>query len=425
MANILTALTEQAVTVFRSRANAPQAQSNPFASHFFNSDPVLQEAQQQLPLQHMETPGIRALIDQIFSDPEFDAIAPHEGQLDPMVLYPGGGMRGPSDGIIKGIFSAAFLQIYYLRQPNTENTFVRNVLEGFEELRRAIRGERVRSYLITGIGRLSLPEGSQVTTPWGIVKPASTANPTPFFRPFWQPQTTCILAEPKLWPVHIDRSPNPQHSFDIADQPITRSHYLFPLACALASKESANPVVPLVTWTTSILPFMGSYSYSTPLLPPVFSANMDFGERTIELEEWTRIVDRTHAPNVDVAARRVVSAVAHRNDKSDSLIDAVMVWENLLGTSNEVTFRVSAALTKLIEKNPNNRLVLRKRLSDIYAIRSRLVHGSPVDPAELNPACDEAIDVAIQALRACYKLGPEWLSFSSNDRSNKILLEWP
>jgi hypothetical protein len=192
----------------------------------------------------------------------------------------------------------------------------------------------------------------------------------------------------------------------------------------LASEDASNPVVPLITWTTLLFPFQQGFGYSYPILPISFGINPDFGDRSSELEEWARIVDRAHTQSIDIAAKRMVSAVAHRMDRSDALIDAVMVWENLLGTSNEVTFRVSAALAKLIERDPAKRRELRKRLSDIYGVRSRLIHGASVDSNKINSSCSEAIEFSVQALRASYNRGREWLSLSSNERSDEILLEW-
>lgn len=422
MPDILTLLTEQAVAVFREKALVRQENQNIFGS-FFNSDHVLQGAQLASSLPPTRHTELVNLANQIFLEPEFSIVAPQDGELDPMIMYPSGGSRSPASGLVSAIFTSAFLQMYYLRLPNTESVFVRTVLEGYEELRRAIRGERVRTYTITGIARFSLSVGAQVSTPWGVIRPAPSENVGIGFHPF-QPITTCILVEPKLVPVVFDRSPSPVQSFDTADLEPSRSNYLFPLACALASKEASNPVVPLITWVTSLLPFQQNFGYSFPMLPPSFGANSDFGDRSAELEEWARIVDRAHAQGIEIAAKRLVSAVAHRMDRSDALIDAVMVWENLLGTSNEVTFRVSAALAKLTERDPAKRRVLRKKLSEIYGIRSRLIHGAPVDPTTINNSYSEAIGVAVQALRASYNKGREWLSLSSNERSDEILLEW-
>jgi hypothetical protein len=100
-----------------------------------------------------------------------------------------------------------------------------------------------------------------------------------------------------------------------------------------------------------------------------------------------------------------------------------MVWEYLFGTSNEITFRVSATLAKLLEDNKAARRTLRKELSDIYAVRSRLIHGNVVDDSVVRKACVRAIDIAVQAVRACYRKGREWLSLRSSERSDVILLE--
>jgi hypothetical protein len=110
-------------------------------------------------------------------------------------------------------------------------------------------------------------------------------------------------------------------------------------------------------------------------------------------------------------------------DPSHSLIDAVIAWENLVGTSTEVTFRVSASLAKLCEEDPTKRLALQKELSKIYGIRSRLVHGALVAPDVLSKASASAIGTAVRALRASYARGREWLALKSEERSNSILLE--
>jgi hypothetical protein len=112
-------------------------------------------------------------------------------------------------------------------------------------------------------------------------------------------------------------------------------------------------------------------------------------------------------------------------DPSDSLIDAVMVWENLVGTSSEVTFRVTAALSKAIEPDPQKRRDLRKILKRIYNIRSQVVHGSVVKRAVVSEAAKKAVDIAIRALRDFYRRGPAWLAKSSIERADCLLLEEP
>ena len=89
---------------------------------------------------------------------------------------------------------------------------------------------------------------------------------------------------------------------------------------------------------------------------------------------------------------------------------------------------MTAALAKLLEPDIVKRSALRKKLSEIYDIRSKLVHGNLreiKDIRKVSTASTNAIDIAVKALRISYKKGRDWLSLKSEERSNQILLEWP
>jgi len=233
------------------------------------------------------------------------------------------------------------------------------------------------------------------------------------------------LAEPRLISVAFDRARQPKREFDPAQVSNERARILFPLACALASKEDDPPAGALLTWATLLLPFLGGFGYSFPLLPPRLAGTTDLGGRVRELEEWSRRIESSHSPSVDVAARRLVSAVTHRVDKGDVLIDAVTAWENLVGTRTEVTYRVTAALAKLLEADPSKRRALRKALGEIYEIRSRTLHGDAVDQSAIGESSVKAIDVGVRAMRISYLRGSDWLALSSSERADKLLLEEP
>lgn len=287
--NVLTALTELAVSVFRGRADA-----NNVADAWFDtvliSDAVLREAQRESLRLLGRQPPVNDVVTLAFSEPELAGLATRAGEPDPMLLHPGGGSRMSPTYFVIGLLSSAFLEMYFLRLPTDEGTFVRAVLEGFEELRRAARGERIRAHAITGIARATLPEGTQVSTPWGVVRPAPPSPSVPtqtVFPSMRQPRTTCVLAEPRLLPVRFDRAPSPQQSFDPSEAAaaLNRPTVLFPLACALASKETAKPVVPLLTWSVLLLPFQIGFGYSMPVLAPTFGTDVSLGDGIGDLEE--------------------------------------------------------------------------------------------------------------------------------------------
>lgn len=422
--DILTALTSLAVATYRETTDTQNVQpawpANPLVS-----DPVIQEVLRLIVLLPNQFQGHEEITDLIFAEPEFADLAPREGQLDPMLLYPDGGFTVPPRALIGSLFSSAFTLMYLRGSPTNEDTFVDTVLKGFEQLRRAIRGENVRAYRFTGIARFSLPEETQIQTPWGIIRPAPPVSSVWRIPAMYEAITDCVFAEERFVPVRFQRVSSPEPHFNAADLAPSRSTYLFPLACALASKDIACPIAPLMTWSTLILPLQNVFINSMPQSIIIYTHNTqtNVGNEIAELEEWTRVVEQAHTSSVDIAARRLVSAIAHRTDRSDALIDAVMTWENLLGTETEVSYRVCASLAKLLEKDVTERDTLYKNLSEIYKVRNGLVHGGTIHASKVNKACSDAIEVAVRALRLSYLRGYEWLSLKSRERSHALLLE--
>ncbi len=420
MSDVLTNLTALAVLVFRKgKAGVPESELLP-SFLFSRRDGVLEQLHRVAHISRDQRSEITDAVPKVFSEPEFAPIIQKKDDLFPMVLSAAGGSRMDPVGLLSGLFSSAAMQILFLDLRDDEATFVRTVLDNFEELRRAARGERVRAHWVTGIAGVQLPSGTQAGTPWGVLRPApNVADDIAFMRQ--TPRTSCILAESRLVTVKFDPARQPEHEFDPDERRSTRAHLLFPLACALASSDTAAPAGPIETWSTFVLPFQGGFGYSQSTLPDTVQAAVNL--EVSDLEEWARTIEAAHSPTVDIAATRLVSAVARRRDRVDALIDAVMVWENLLGTSTEVTFRVTAALAKSLEPDPSRRSSLRKSLADIYGIRSRIIHGAAVEQSKANDAARQAIDAAVRILRQFYRRGPGWLALPSHERADAILLE--
>lgn len=126
-----------------------------------------------------------------------------------------------------------------------------------------------------------------------------------------------------------------------------------------------------------------------------------------------------------IAQRRILRATSTRQNPDDALIDAVMVWENALGARSETTFRVTAAIAKLLEPDSGEkRLALQKELKTIYGMRSKLVHGSKdYSPSDLYPHRARAIEIAISVLRNLYERRTDLLEIDSASRGTRLLLE--
>jgi hypothetical protein len=56
-----------------------------------------------------------------------------------------------------------------------------------------------------------------------------------------------------------------------------------------------------------------------------------------------------------MSIRRILRAVSERKEPEDTLIDAVIVWENLFGSSQETTLRVTMSVAWMLGTDSKHR----------------------------------------------------------------------
>jgi hypothetical protein len=354
-------------------------------------------------------------------EPDLEIFLPQLGRPDPTLVYPGGSVGQSFDGLVSSLLVSTAQRLYFLGQESTPASFVRGVIENYDELLRAGRGEAVRCYDLLGYTGITLHPGSQVVTPWGVLRPA----PPNFKIGFGFNATTAILSSPRLMNLVVTREEVPvQLSVEgISSSSIEGARQLLPIAFALAT-SGTRPCAPMITFETRLLPLVEVHSYSLPgvLLPtqqPVAPSEEEFKSA----EDWARRLEESRNGSLQIAERRLVSAIAQRSDKADSLIDAVVAWESLVGTRTETVFRVTAALAKLLEKQPELRYELRRKLTKVYDVRSSVIHGDLVDNDDIAAASEEAIEVGLEALRVLHDRSGDWLTLKSGQRADRLILD--
>jgi hypothetical protein len=147
-------------------------------------------------------------------------------------------------------------------------------------------------------------------------------------------------------------------------------------------------------------------------------------QEVAEWVSWYALLSNPGLDKINLAITRVLKASAERRDPPDVLVDSVIAWENIFGArEGEPTLRVTASLAILLEPDPALREQLRSRLGKIYGLRSDVVHGNrALDPDDF-PMCQEALDVAIRAIRVIAKDRSDLLSLRDGAaRSTRLLL---
>jgi hypothetical protein len=142
-------------------------------------------------------------------------------------------------------------------------------------------------------------------------------------------------------------------------------------------------------------------SLGDPARSPGLRATQLTVEEVTAWGEWYKHLQGPIVDKIDVALTRILRAASERREPSDLLIDAVIAWENLFGTKEgEPTLRISSSIALLLESEFDARNSLRKRLVDIYKLRSSIVHGSKdLKSADDYAMCYESLDIALRVVR--------------------------
>jgi len=298
--------------------------------------------------------------------------------------------------------------------------FMHMAVEVLDEIRRLVAGETVQVAALIGFVGLPLGELGPRQLPGGTLRAATESESG--YAPF------SLLADGVLVTTVPARACAPEeveHQW-IADQEkrlIDAAREVI-LGAALGSPEPVPHTCPAVAWTT-VLPPLGISSAMRPLHPagPPLGRRQPLltPEELAGLEHWARMLAQVDLSPVAIGIDRLLRALWEL-EPTDSLIDAVITWENLLGTRSETVFRVTAALAVLCVDDPDQRLGARKRLGKVYDARSRLVHGEP-PPDSVHEQRAEAVRVALEALRRLIRDRPDLLALrESSARTDRLLL---
>jgi hypothetical protein len=350
--------------------------------------------------------------------PDLSSFLPANGRFDPALIYPGGSIRQSFSEFIASLLTSAAQKFYFFRQEITLHSFIEAVLENYKSMLKQGRGEAISAYDLIGYTGIQLPPGSHVRTPWGVLK----AAPSNFRIGSGSNITTAILGAPCTMALQISREEYPTQlpSGIPVTSGIEGARRLLPMAFALASHQHPR-CAPMVTFEAALIPLVALNSYRNPgILYPHQPTPRLTSEELEAAEAWAERLEESRAGSLQITERRLVSAIAQRAEKDDALIDAVIAWESLVGTRYRTTARVAGALTNLLEGEAPERPALRRRLLEIYDLRSRVVHGDLTGGDDVSAASNQAIDIGLHAVRKLHDRGGDWLTVNSETRADRL-----
>lgn len=133
------------------------------------------------------------------------------------------------------------------------------------------------------------------------------------------------------------------------------------------------------------------------------------------------------AETLHVAARRLVSAgLVYNHAGEDRLVDAAVAWESLFGSQDRDQLALQLALSMawlLAADDHGARERIFRRAKQIYALRSKLVHGGTAKKQDVEAAANELTEWLRQALVSLLTTHSSLLGAS--DRVPRLLLQDP
>jgi hypothetical protein len=344
----------------------------------------------------------------------------------------GAGQRLEFDSFAYLLVGAAAARILSATDPPGPASFIATASDCLEEARALARGQTMPGRTTVGIAGITLSRDTRIQTPWGVLRPASG----------WEAATAphgvhaqVVLDSDVAWTGGwSDAAPTVPRS-PAAPVPLPMP-VLLPVALVLAL-GAERPVRPALAWQRALAPLSGlGWSGGIPgrIRPqsswmghPVEQNDAD------EIETWCAIVQERLTDRLLVSALRLPSA-CHRSDMGDALIDALIVWENLVGGSNDTTHRVTGGMAVLTEPDPTQVETRQRELELVYEARSAIVHGQanprclrphPGDPWPIATQLNTAIRIAVLGLRALLTDHRHLIPMRSSKRSDRLLRTSP
>jgi Apea-like HEPN len=358
-------------------------------------------------------------------DPEIRSLLKPEGREAPILFSLLAGTELYARKAPAGLLAGALFELLVDNLPWTEEAIREGLLRNIDRLRQVVKGKPIESAWAAGLAGFSLMAEANLETQLGRFAPVNDRADL-VSRPE-SPASVIVTGRLKhRIPVDYRRGKTPPGSDPVAIEQAGDRLILIRIAVILAVHPSkqVSPVVTLQTVGAPHLGWMGGFRRPGEL--GVLSILELNPEEADELARWTELLSKLYRPSIHVALDRLATAVSERWNPSDMLIDAVTSWENLFGATPETTFRLTASLAVLLEADHARRADLRKRLDEVYRVRSRVVHGENVERALVSSAAEEAIEISKAAVRTILENEPWLLSLkTSRERSDAVLLGDP
>jgi hypothetical protein len=317
------------------------------------------------------------------------------------------------------------------------------LLKHLETVRTAARGEPTSVRALVAFTGVTTSEGTPLDLPWGVLRPL-----TPNERRIAPPSLEGAVSGTDSSGGTAEVSYAGELVLDttlpyVLESPAEATHDSWPnlpgtddlgrrieavqLAALIGIERNVQELViakPAWTWIDDPLAFGRNLGWSEIRSGPAFMPYALSGDDCKSVSLFSELIDRHRSQSIEIAIRRVISAAHARVEPVDRLVDAVIAWENLFGTSEgEPRLRITAAMAWLFDDEGASREALQRKLKLLYDTRSQIVHGGAIDQSRVSMQANDALGFALRALKLLFSEHPQLLALGDGAaRSLRLIL---
>jgi len=355
------------------------------------------------------SPSWTTSVDALKADP---VVGPAAAGQDMYICLPmgSGGVLQP-EVLPFDLIQAAAIELLSCGDDLTLNALADAAVKNLANLRSGICGRSFDGLVLHSFGGIRLNADGGVSTPWGRLVAADR-----LVRGMWvgeQDSMTAVLA------VHEEMTytTTPPPANPEIWQRHRRIATLISCAVTLGSLPE-DPMAAIPLGVGALLP-AGPFGSGGEIRFVGLQRRSDAltAEELAEVEAWARALDQIDVGHIEIGLARLTRSVGERNDPADSLVDAVIAWENLVEHSSEATRSVMFGLDALVGTTG------RKDRSEAYATRSAIVHGERIDGEKVRRMKTTAVATGVSAFRSLLRDHKDKIALSSEDRVVALGLE--
>jgi Apea-like HEPN len=370
-------------------------------------------------------PAAQAVLDQLAADPLADLFA-----TDPPPAFfsfsSGTGSAVSPEGLPLGLIGSAAARARLAEEAFTFEALLDQLRALIKDLRTIQAGADIELPTVVALHGVSVQPGLHVNLPWGLLRAMDADAQKAVGDAFVPVGAIFVTSIPCAAEVSSAaepvgaRGPSALKARAFNTDLETRIQQI---TLSLLLVDASPPLSAIATRTIGITPFFGSGwgagGYNPAPVPA--PAGTLTTNQTETLQSMAKLVDARYAVSLAIPTRRLISALIGRHDIEDGLVDAVVAWESLFAGTDvgELSFRIAAAISWLLERNPEARLGLHREITRLYGTRSRVVHRGAAG-RDVTPQRDRAVELGRAALLALLRDHPDLVA--DEDRGKKLIM---